>query len=525
MTKGKLTKFLLLIFSVLSISAGFLVIFANSMLRDLLDNHLIGLQFEGFSIAFILTILIFISIFGLELISRYIHQNFIWGGQKNLLEHYLEKLLKAEYSFFLSRQPAEIYDNLNMATQMVAGLLGSFVSLISSFISFIFYAAVVFMIDFYAGILTIAFMPIYFFLTAPSNKSFMAVQHSLMKEHGKLSVVAYESLVSVGNIKTKNAFSFFIKRFSAIQDKIKKAKVKFNTMHQYLMGMSFLIRIIAPIIILFGTLHLSNSLSANVGTVLILYINIPLLLSNFMGIYDTYVEYRSGIPSIKKLDEFDEVKAETSGNIVLESGSFKSLETKNVKVIFENGQTVLVPDLIVLKGEKTIIYGESGVGKSTLFNIIMGLLKNYEGDVLINNINLRDIDISSVRKVFGISFQSYNVLGLSLRENISLGLDISNQVYSKLILISNLQELEEAKSVHQLNDKIVSGGEKSRLGLAQTLALNPDVLLIDETFSNIDQEMEANIIRHLLEEQSGKTILCISHRKSSEIFFDKVIQF
>jgi len=191
-------------------------------------------------------------------------------------------------------------------------------------------------------------------------------------------------------------------------------------------------------------------------------------------------------------------------------------------VSFDNGHSINVPDFSVKKGEKIMFFGESGIGKSTIFNVIMGLYPDYQGDVIINGVNLRDIDLASLRDVFGITFQAINVLTLTLKENILLGADGN---VDELIKLAGLQNQSDIKTDEILNDKVLSGGEKSRLGLAQTLVRNPDIILIDETFSNVDEAMEAQIISALFEKYPEKTVVCISHRSASQNYFDKVINF
>jgi len=72
---------------------------------------------------------------------------------------------------------------------------------------------------------------------------------------------------------------------------------------------------------------------------------------------------------------------------------------------------------------------------------------------------------------------------------------------------------------------VLSGGEKSRLGLSQMLATKPEILLIDEAFSNMDEELESKIIGDLFRENPERAVICISHRNSSKPFFDRVVEF
>jgi len=295
---------------------------------------------------------------------------------------------------------------------------------------------------------------------------------------------------------------------------------KFNVMLYFANRIGGLVGVIAPTIILFAVMSLSDNFVADAGVILILYINIPLFLRGFIGIYQVYVLYKSGRPKIDQLREYNDLPDEASGDVRITS--FESLETKAVSVSFEGGRIISIPDMRIAQGERVMFFGESGIGKSTIFNILMGLLPNYEGEIAVNGINLRRIDLTSLRDVFGITFQNVNVCTLTLEGNILLGADADT---AGLIELAGLEEQSKSKAGQILNSKILSGGEKSRLGLAQTLARNPDIILIDEAFSNVDEEMERQIIQRLVAACPDKTIVCISHRSNSREYFDRVVNF
>ena len=113
-----------------------------------------------------------------------------------------------------------------------------------------------------------------------------------------------------------------------------------------------------------------------------------------------------------------------------------------------------------------MFFGESGVGKYTIFNIIMGINQEYEGDVFVNGVNLREISLTSLRRVFGITFQHTNALTLDLRGNVLLGAEKTNDELERLIKLTALESQYDAKGYTILNNKVLSGGEKSRVGPA-----------------------------------------------------------
>ena len=520
MLSGWRVKAQLVLFITLAFGSGFVVIYANTMLRAVFNDHIMQQDFAGMALPLVLTIAGFAVVFCITLFNTQIRQRFVWSGQSRLIEFYTARLLRAEHKYFVGNEAPAIWSDINMSTQQGANLLGNIAEMMTAVISFVFYGIVVFRINVFAGLLTIVAMPLYFLLTMRANKAMMPLQHDVMAQHRQMSVVAQEALANAANVKAKNAYGFFVRRIIDVQEKISSCMQKINVNMTFVNSIGGTVGIIAPILILIGAMSLSGTLRADVGTVLVLYINIPLFLRGFTGIFQSYVIIRSGIPGLSRLRMLDAVPAESSGDVHV--SGFESLVVSGVSVDFGE-RHVVVPDFEIRKGEKVMFFGESGVGKSTIFNILMGLNSDYSGEVRLNGTNLREVNFDSLRDSVGIAFQSINALTLSLRENISLGTE--NFDIDEIISIAGLDAQAAAKGDEALANSTMSGGEKSRLGLAQTLARRPDLILIDESFSNVDEELEAAIVERMLAKYADKTIVCISHRSASRVYYDRVVEF
>jgi len=133
--------------------------------------------------------------------------------------------------------------------------------------------------------------------------------------------------------------------------------------------------------------------------------------------------------------------------------------------------------------------------------------------------------LASLRRLFGITFQHTGALTLSLRDNILLGATITDNKLERLIQLTALESQSDEKGDNILNSKVLSGGEKSRLGLSQTLVNESEVMLIDEAFSIMDEALESKIINDLIHEYPDRAFICISHRNSSRPFFDRIVDF
>ena len=522
MIDGKFTKCAIILHVVLAFVTGFLLLHGNDMMRYVFDNLMLQ-DSDGFVAQLLLVILIFTIVFSIKLFNTYIIQRLTWQGQKRLMKNYLTKLLHSDYMFFTKNETAKIWYDLNFSTQQGASFFEESINILTTFTILTFHAVILFRIDFFTGLLAFCAVPVYFFLTVHANKNFMPLQQKMMEHMGKQAVAGQDALLNVANIKSKNAYNFFIEKVVNIQYDVNRYKQKFNVVYAYSTDIATLVGIVSPILILLGSLQLSDTLAANLGVVLVLYVNIPRFLNSSNFLYQQFALAKSKKSGLDKLREYDNLPFEKSGEMTLTS--FESLECKDVVVGFENGPSFTIPNFHIKKGEKVMLVGESGIGKSTVFNIIIGLISDYQGDILINGINLRTIDVSPLRKIFGIAFQNVNSLSATLAENILLDMEKPKEGIDEILELLRLKPQFDIKSKLDLNSKAMSGGEKSRLGLAQILAREFEVLLIDETFSAIDEEMEEEIMHEILDKYARKTIIYIGHRSLSKKFFERIINF
>ena len=180
----------------------------------------------------------------------------------------------------------------------------------------------------------------------------------------------------------------------------------------------------------------------------------------------------------------------------------------NVRYIFKNC------NFEFKKGSTTAIVGRSGLGKTTLVKVILGITSLNEGDILVCGSSILDMkNLSKVRRRnIGCVFQNFNLIsGFTVKENILLPRYLFENGENNINEICNTLGLSKemlSKSI----DKI-SGGEKQRVALARALINNPEILIADEPTGNLDAANEQNIIELLkrINEELGITIITVTH--------------
>ena len=198
-------------------------------------------------------------------------------------------------------------------------------------------------------------------------------------------------------------------------------------------------------------------------------------------------------------------------------------QLKNVK--YKN--IIDISELNIPNNKITCIVGKSGGGKTTLLKLLNKLISPDKGEITFDEQDLKTIDAVALRRNVGMLPQSPTIFTGNIRDNLLIGLKFSEKPTA-----SDERLLEVLKLVHlnkELNDNAekLSGGEKQRLALGRILLLNPEVLLLDEPSSALDEETENILIEKIIEftKKNNKTLVMITHSKNvAYTFGDNIIE-
>lgn len=213
------------------------------------------------------------------------------------------------------------------------------------------------------------------------------------------------------------------------------------------------------------------------------------------------------------------------------------IEFKNVsfkypttdKYIFKN------LDFKINKGERLAIVGINGAGKSTLVKLMTGLFDATDGEILINNIPIKEFSKKALFSMFSVVFQDINIMAFTIGENIACSSDNLDEnrimtALDKVGLNSKIKGL--SKGLDQMMLKVIeedgaefSGGENQKLAIARALYKDGNMVIMDEPTAALDALAEAEIYENFSELVKGKTAVYISHRLASTKFCDKIALF
>lgn len=182
-------------------------------------------------------------------------------------------------------------------------------------------------------------------------------------------------------------------------------------------------------------------------------------------------------------------------------------------------------NLEINRGEKVAIVGSSGGGKTTIIKLLLNVLSNYDGEILLNKQNIKEVFRDDVDRIFAIVTQVPMAMNGTIKENIDLTNSLSEEeIYSCLQMVELKDDIEKfplkLNTYVGENGQNISGGQKQRIAIARALALKPEVIIFDESTSNLDPITEKKIYNNLKKLQITQII--ITHRLSAVEDADRI---
>ena len=206
------------------------------------------------------------------------------------------------------------------------------------------------------------------------------------------------------------------------------------------------------------------------------------------------------------------------------------IEFRNVSYKFEGASQPVLKNLSfkIPVGQKVALVGKMGSGKSTLSRLIAGIYEPTEGAILIDGVDVRQIDQADIRKNIGIMLQESWLFSGTVRENIQMGYNEYDDDH--LLRVCKIAGVDDFVGSHPKGYDLeikergngLSGGQRQTINLARSLLHNPNILLLDEPTSSMDQGSEKKIVAALQEACADKTMIVVTHRNPILTMVDRV---
>ena len=249
-------------------------------------------------------------------------------------------------------------------------------------------------------------------------------------------------------------------------------------------------------------------------------------LMNFVHLYfnaKASIGRLNEILELKEEPQYEEKVDPFKGNITA------SIRLEDVSFSYDKKRKVLDHLSLEIKaGEKVAIVGETGSGKSTLAQILIGLYPISEGKIFYNEVEIEEIGYYKVREYVGFVLQSPLMFNNTLRFNLTLGKEYSQERIYEALRVAQLYNFvngleRKLDTIVGKNGTKLSGGQKQRLSIARVLLDNPKVIIFDESTSSLDIDTEERLLEALEPYIKNKTVITIAHRAKSIERAERVI--
>ena len=351
------------------------------------------------------------------------------------------------------------------------------------------------------------------------------------QKHDKVSGFVGELVRGIRDIKMLNAEeSFTSEMHSQIIDlnqeryKMSNTERKFHLLRGFVRDLIDLL-----LIVLLVYLIMKNELTIAAALIIHNYSTKLPSIINFIGMFlDRMKDFNLSANRISSIINSDEFKKEKFGTTHLPkvNGDF---EFKNVEFAYDK-EKVLNNISFKIKSNETVAFvGKSGVGKTTIFNLICKMYNIDKGEILIDGININELDKDSIRGNITIISQNPYIFNFSIKDNLKLvKKDLTEKEMIESCKLACLHDF--IMSLPDKYDTIIgeggvnlSGGQKQRLAIARALIQKTEIILFDEATSALDNETQASIQQAINNMKNEYTILIIAHRLSTIINCDRIL--
>ena len=506
------------------------------ILRLIIDNNLVPKNSDKLltlAIAY-LGVLLFIGVF-----------NFMKAalltilGQKITLEIRMEMMLKLENinaQFFTTNESGTIVFRFtndveainSLFTTGVIGMMIDCLKIIGIVISIWFFSATL-------GVLTLMLLPVIYAITRTFQKKMLQAQIENRILVARVNNYIAESFKNILMIKTYSKERYMEENYTErLRDNYETVE-KVNFYDSVFSPIILLIRAVIIALIVILSSEQLNYLGISLGMVAA---SIDLISNLFTPVENLGMELQNiqqAISGVQRVNDFyNEPEDDGKDNslyfadIIPQREEF-NLSFNDVTFQYEQGQEVIQNINLNLNAQDKVTFiGRTGAGKSTLFKLVMGLLKPTSGTITINRIDVYSIPNREKRKIFGYVEQNFRMIPGTVADQISLQDEsiTRNQIEDALDFVGltdYVETMENGLDTQLTNDTMFSQGQQQLLAIARAIVMNPPILLLDEITANLDSITEERVVSVLQKASAAHTIFSISHRLSSMISSDMIV--
>ena len=448
---------------------------------------------------------------------------------KGFLGDTIKQLLDLPYSYFVNRSKGELVYRINSNTYIRQVIIDQMIALVIDIIFFFLYLGTMLCISPVLAVFTLFIAALLCFVSYMNTKLNRKIAQNEMVVTTKSQDMINEMVNNIFTVKSTNAQKNLFEKWKENFDKQIGLEISRSKYQSFLANATQTIQIFYPLCIFIGGQALAMDGVITTGDIVAFNAIGAAFLGPIISIMASYGQIvMVKIYMERLLDIMDTPnETETEGK-ELPAEQCREVRMEDVSYRYSLFSDYSISDisLKIKPNEKVAIVGSSGSGKSTMLKVMASLYPTSKGRVLYENKDVRDLNIHRLREKVGIVLQESMLFSGSIRENITMGRDFTDEEINKVIDATNLNGLVSSFPLG-LETRIsesgqnLSGGQRQKIAIARTIISNPQIVFLDEPTSALDNTSEKIVMDHLFHMKS--TLVVVAHRLSTIRDFDRII--
>ncbi len=449
------------------------------------------------------------------------------------------KTISMSPSFFEKILSGEVLSRLTTDTTLILSVISSSVSVALRNI-LIFIGGFLFMLATSIKLTGLAFLivPLIIIPILLLGKKLRVLSRESQDSIANISGIASEMLSSAETIQSNTYEHFAYRKFVDFVDKSFLIAKKRILVRSILTAMIIFFVFTGIVVVVWVGTYFVRIDTMSAGQLVQFLIFAVLVASSVTQLSEVFGELQRAAGASDRIVELLKVEdtiIEKENSLKLDKEDDLRVEFKNVSFSYPVRKNNLIIDNINFKinpGETVALVGPSGSGKSTIFKLLLRLYDVDEGEININDINIKELKIFDLRNCFSLVPQDCKIFALSIAENVKLSNPHANEnEFINSLKVSDLENFindlpKKSKTYVGEGGILLSGGQKQRVAIARSIIRNSPILLLDEATSSLDSLSEITIQKELENlSKNKKTTLIITHRLSTVKKADRIIVF
>ncbi len=481
----------------------------------------------------LLIILLFLAKNIFKYWGQIISVNFEQGLLKNIRDSLFRKLTSLSVDFFAKRKEGNIISIITNDVSVINN------TTVNSFTNFFREIVQVFVFIFYLVSISPQ-LTLIAFSTSIISLSLLRLSMKFLRRYAsrmQSSMASYTSILNetiygIRIVKAFNAETSSDKRFENETKRFVRSAVKERKIISFIPSINEMFAILALCVVFFvgGKDVLSGTMKAD--ELMVFLFALFAIMSPIVAVTSDITKFQRGFVATERvLEILDQEPTVIDGKEKIETFD-QSIDVKNVSFSYDNKTQVLKNvSFKINKCKKTAFVGLSGSGKSTMLDLLIRFYDPVNGDIFIDDRNIKTLNTQDYRSLFGIVTQESMLFNDTIANNIRYGLEnISQDDIENASKLANAHSFitkfpEGYNSIVGDRGVKLSGGEKQRIAIARALIRNPYVLLFDEATSALDSESEKIVQNAIDNSLENKTAVIIAHRLATIINCDEILVF